>query len=160
MYIVKYDNAEIAKFNNEREAHDLIWSGFYTKTLAPQVRTVEDDLGIVEYFDNHNDYERPYVIQRKAEYLGDKDGVPQWGKSFYTTSKDDIIVDRNFNPYCDDIRYESRVSDEIDSFHDGCNRLEEIDGVLYEVSGRGDTMIRIRKKSYLSFEEALKSFQG
>ena len=116
--------------------------------------TLEDENGIIEYRDERG--EKPLAIHRNAEYLGDKDG-PQWGKSFYTTSNDDIIVDRNFNPYCDDIRYEGRISDEIDSFHDGWNSLEEIDGVLYEVAGKDYTMIRIRKKAYLSFEEALNS---
>lgn len=45
----------------------------------------------------------------------------------------------------------------FDEFEEGYNRLEKIDGVLYEVYGFDYTMVRIRRKAYLSEEEALKT---
>ena len=95
-------------------------------------------------------------ILKRTEYLGTKDGEPVWGRDYYINTSDEIIVDRNFNPYYTAERYENEIDNEKDSFADGGNDLREIDGVLYEVNGNEHTMFRLRRKAYLSEEDALK----
>jgi hypothetical protein len=83
------------------------------------------------------------VLLNRVEFLGDKFGRP------YQVNTDDerIIIEKETLYWKSAIEKERIIDNELDTFEDGYNTLEEIDGALYEV--HESYFVRIMRKAYI-----------
>lgn len=69
------------------------------------------------------------MMVERTEFLGDRDG-----RQYKVNLDDEIkVIEKNGFADMDGYEKERYMAKEFDSFEDGYNVLEEVDGILYEV---------------------------